>query len=194
MTFLLKQFFQNATINTLLVEDDPQIRESLREFLTRNGFSVNSCRSSEQVNQYQSHPNPDLIHLDVTLPDKNEFDYYRSVCQKISVILLTASDDEESVITGQALETNDCITKPFQSRLLLMIVSGQPVSSLSSILMTYIIYSITDMRQETHFYVPTAAICTAVISVFIIIILSMIYGWHKLQKENLVEALRSETA
>lgn len=75
-----------------------------------------------------------------------------------------------------------------------MIVSGQPVSSLSSILMTYIIYSITDMRQETHFYVPTAAICTAVISVFIIIILSMIYGWHKLQKENLVEALRSETA
>lgn len=63
-----------------------------------------------------------------------------------------------------------------------------------SVLMTYVIYRITNVRQETAFYIPVYAVIIAVISVFVIIILSMIYGWHKLRKENLVETLRSETA
>lgn len=106
-------------IHILLVEDDPQIRESLSEFLIKNGFSVNSCGNFEQTDQYLSNHNPDLILLDVTLPDGNGFDYYRSLNRKIPVIFLTASDDEESLITGYDLGADDYITKPFHPRLLL---------------------------------------------------------------------------
>lgn len=106
-------------IHILLVEDDPQIRESLSEFLTNSGFSVNSCNSFEQTDQYLSDHDPDLVLLDVTLPDGNGFDYYRSLDRKIPVIFLTASDDEESLITGYDLGADDYITKPFHPRLLL---------------------------------------------------------------------------
>lgn len=106
-------------IHILLVEDDPQIRESLREFLIQNNFAVDCCGSFQQTDQYLSLHHPDLILLDVTLPDGNGFDYYRSLNQKIPVIFLTASDDEESLITGYDLGADDYITKPFQPRLLL---------------------------------------------------------------------------
>ena len=108
-----------AMIHILLIEDDPQIRESLIEFLTRNGFSADCCGNFEQTDQYLSDHSPDLILLDVTLPDGNGFDYYRSLDQKIPVIFLTASDDEESLITGYDLGADDYITKPFHPRLLL---------------------------------------------------------------------------
>lgn len=105
--------------NILLVEDDSQIRNSLKEYLSRNGFYVSCCESFGQCEQYLQEHMPDLILMDVTLPDGNGFQYYRSMEQKMPVIFLTASDDEESLITGYDLGADDYITKPFNPRILL---------------------------------------------------------------------------
>lgn len=103
----------------LLVEDDPQIRSSLVQYLSQNDFHTDCAGSVEEAEAYLLERSPDLILLDVTLPDGSGFDFCRSLDKKIPVIFLTASDDERSLITGYDLGADDYITKPFNPRILL---------------------------------------------------------------------------
>ena len=102
----------------LLVEDDRSIVSSLTEFLTREGFSVQSAPGQSGALSALEHEHFDLVLLDVSLADGNGF----AVCSaikseyRIPVIFLTASGDEFSTVTGFDLGADDYIPKPFRPR------------------------------------------------------------------------------
>ena len=105
-------------VRLLLVEDDRSIVSSLTEFLTREGFSVQSAPGQSGALSALEHEHFDLVLLDVSLADGNGF----AVCSaikaeyRIPVIFLTASGDEFSTVTGFDLGADDYIPKPFRPR------------------------------------------------------------------------------
>ena len=102
----------------LLVEDDRSIVSSLTEFLTREGFSVQSAPGQSGALSALEQEHFDLVLLDVSLADGNGF----AVCSaikseyRIPVIFLTASGDVFSTVTGFDLGADDYIPKPFRPR------------------------------------------------------------------------------
>ncbi len=102
----------------LLVEDDTAIVTNLREFLTKEGFSVVTASGQREALSQLEKAVPDLVLLDISLADGNGF----AVCSAIKsrwqlpVIFLTASGDEFSTVTGFDLGADDYISKPFRPR------------------------------------------------------------------------------
>lgn len=102
----------------LLVEDDKSIVSGLTEFLTREGFSVQSAPGQRDALAALERERFDLVLLDISLADGNGF----AVCSavkaeyRIPVIFLTASGDEFSTVTGFDLGADDYIPKPFRPR------------------------------------------------------------------------------
>ena len=76
--------------------------------------------------EYLNNNKPELIILDVSLPDGNGFDLYKSAIKEkeIPVIFLTARDDEDDVIKGLSLGAEDYMTKPFSTKELLVRVKN----------------------------------------------------------------------
>lgn len=107
-------------MNVLLVEDNKSISKGLVYSLEQNGYNTTLCETFEQT--LKTAPfDFDLLILDVSLPDGNGFDLYRTI-HKVSntpAIFLTALDDEDSIVNGFDLGADDYITKPFSTRELL---------------------------------------------------------------------------
>jgi len=103
--------------NVLIVEDEPQIGEVLAGYLQAEGFSptVNTTFSQAMATLGQSRP--ELLLLDVTLPDGSGLDILRHVREReIPVILVTARREEIDRILGLEIGADDYITKPFSPR------------------------------------------------------------------------------
>jgi DNA-binding response OmpR family regulator len=103
--------------NVLIVEDEPQIGEILAGYLQAEGFSptVNTTFSQAMATLEQSRP--ELLLLDVTLPDGSGLDILRHVREReIPVILVTARREEIDRILGLEIGADDYITKPFSPR------------------------------------------------------------------------------
>ncbi|WP_157249146.1 response regulator transcription factor [Nonomuraea typhae] len=100
----------------LIVEDDPNILDLLAASLKFAGFDVRTARSGhEAVAAVQRH-RPDLVVLDVMLPDMDGFDVVkrlRSGGSAIPVVFLTARDGTEDKIHGLTVGGDDYVTKPF---------------------------------------------------------------------------------
>lgn len=112
-------------MNILLVEDNKSIIEGLDYAFIKNGYQLSAKTNIEELNNYLTSNTPDLIILDVSLPDGNGFDFYENNLQKkdIPVIFLTACDDENDVIKGLNLGAEDYMTKPFSIKELLVRVN-----------------------------------------------------------------------
>lgn len=101
-----------------LVEDDKTIAKNLTLLLHSEGFAVTHAQTRAEARLVFEEHKFDLALIDISLPDGNGF----SVCteikerQDISVIFLTASGDEASVVTGLNMGADDYITKPFRPR------------------------------------------------------------------------------
>ncbi len=99
----------------LLVEDNEKIAKGLMYALNQNNYDVilaSTCSSAlECLNK-----NPDLIILDVSLPDGNGFDFYKNYVKNIKTIFLTAKDSEDDIVGGLEMGASDYITKPFSTR------------------------------------------------------------------------------
>ena len=104
------------TARLLVVEDEPNILELLAASLRYAGFDVvTAAAGSEAVQAAQRH-RPDLIVLDVMLPDMDGFDVIRRLRgggAQIPVVFLTARDSTEDKIRGLTLGGDDYVTKPF---------------------------------------------------------------------------------
>ena len=111
----------------LLVEDDTDIMRINREFLEHEGYTVH-CADSVQAASFQLEESiPDLVLLDVMLPDGNGMDFCRLLREKTQapVIFLTARDESDSVIMGFRNGGDDYITKPYDLNVLKARIEAQ---------------------------------------------------------------------
>ena len=102
----------------LLVEDNKAITKALTYTLRQNKYSILCTESVAGTLKMLEQEKIDLIILDVTLPDGNGFELYKTIKKKygISTIFLTAKDEESDVVKGLELGAEDYVTKPFSTR------------------------------------------------------------------------------
>jgi two-component system OmpR family response regulator len=100
----------------LVVDDEPNIRELVQVALNFHGFAVTTSATGEDALQLADAYRPDLIVLDVLLPDIDGFEVcrrLRSAANDVPVIFLTARDTTADTVTGLTIGGDDYITKPF---------------------------------------------------------------------------------
>ena len=107
-------------MNILLVEDTESIIKGLSYSLSKN-YNFEDRMNIKDSIEYLKNNNPDLILLDITLPDGNGFDLFNDDIKEknIPTIFLTANDDEDDIVKGLDLGAEDYITKPFSTKELL---------------------------------------------------------------------------
>jgi DNA-binding response OmpR family regulator len=98
----------------LIIEDDKLLNEGVSFSLQGEGYIVLSAYNGKQAMELLS-CNPDLIILDINLPDKNGMTLCEYIREDMSVpiIFLTAKDTEEDIVKGFEAGGDDYITKPF---------------------------------------------------------------------------------
>lgn len=99
-----------------IVEDDREIVKNLQILLGEEGFDVQAAGSRQEAIRLLKTESFDLILLDLMLPDGSGYSLCNAIrkVQDIPVIMLTAMDDEASVVTGFDLGADDYVTKPFR--------------------------------------------------------------------------------
>lgn len=103
----------------LLVDDESKIIEVLRAYLEREGLVVESAGTVAGALEALSRLRPDMLILDITLPDGSGLDVLRSAATpegRIPSIMLTARTDEADRVVGLELGADDYVTKPFSPR------------------------------------------------------------------------------
>ena len=108
----------------LLVEDEPDIRKTLKYNFSRESFDVITAGSISEAESLSSNNQVDLIILDLMLPDGSGLDFCRAIKsdkeKSIPVIILTAKADEVDRVVGFELGADDYVTKPFSVRELVL--------------------------------------------------------------------------
>ncbi|WP_296198249.1 response regulator transcription factor, partial [uncultured Microbacterium sp.] len=100
----------------LVVDDEPNIRDLLQTGLRFAGYQVKTVGGGSGAISAVLEEEPDLIVLDVMLPDMNGFSVtkrLRSAGYTAPILFLTAKDDTEDKITGLNVGGDDYVTKPF---------------------------------------------------------------------------------
>jgi len=105
----------------LVVEDDTAIRDALTYNLTREGYEVGAVGDGVAALQAARKSPPDLVVLDLMLPELDGFDVTRTLRKEsnVPILMLTARDDEIDRVLGLELGADDYLTKPFSMRELL---------------------------------------------------------------------------
>jgi len=105
----------------LVVEDEESFRDALQYMLTREGFDVIIAPNGSEGIRLFDAKNPDLVLLDLMLPEVSGTDVCKHIRSKSStpVIMLTAKDTEIDKVVGLELGADDYVTKPFSTRELL---------------------------------------------------------------------------
>jgi two-component system, OmpR family, response regulator len=105
----------------LVVDDDPQIRELLQEYLTENTLRVSVTSTGEQMAAILDNEAIDLVILDLRLAGEDGMAIARTLRDKsaIPIIMVTGIRDEADRIMGLELGADDYLTKPFSPRELL---------------------------------------------------------------------------
>ncbi|HEX9634306.1 MAG TPA: response regulator transcription factor [Candidatus Limnocylindria bacterium] len=102
----------------LIVDDEPKIVRLVRDYLEHAGFAVTVARDGREAVMRARTDRPDLVVLDLGLPELDGLDVTRSLRRDSSVpiIMLTARDDETDKVLGLELGADDYVTKPFSPR------------------------------------------------------------------------------
>lgn len=104
--------------SVLIIEDEQPIIDILKFNLEKEGYSVLEAMDGMTGLEYAISKNPDLVLLDVMLPQLDGFEVCRKIREKSSVpiIMLTARDGEVDKVLGLELGADDYMTKPFSIR------------------------------------------------------------------------------
>ena len=116
--------------NILVIEDDRDLCTLLEYNLTRAGYGVTTLRKLQGALDLVIEQQPDLLILDVMLPDGDGFDFCRQVrasprAPKLPILFLTARSQEVDRVLGLEIGGDDYVTKPFSPRELLARVKAR---------------------------------------------------------------------
>ena len=116
----------NSITKTIhIVEDEPDIRETLAYNLSQEGFKVSEFSDAESCLDKIQKRKPDLLILDLMLPGMSGLDLCKQIrtdksLQNLAIIMLTAKGEEVDRIIGFELGADDYVTKPFSVRELIL--------------------------------------------------------------------------
>lgn len=115
-------------LSAIVVDDEPMLAKFIQSYLSLEGFHVRLAGNrAEVIAEFRKPQIPDLILLDVMLPDANGFDILLRLRQhpplkNVPVIMLTGKNTREAVIKGLAGGADGYITKPFEAEALMQAV------------------------------------------------------------------------
>lgn len=110
------------SFDLLLVDDDPDLRALLKQYLEKHGHQVTALADAAQLDRRLARQRPDLLILDLMMPGESGL----QVCQRLKmededlpILMLTARGDEIDRIIGLEMGADDYLGKPFNPRELL---------------------------------------------------------------------------
>ncbi len=114
----------------LAVDDKPHNLQFLGKLLSDSGYEVGMAQDGQQALNFVKKSRPDLILLDIMMPDMDGFEVCKKLkadfsVQHIPVIFLTAKSDSNEVVRGFEVGGSDYVTKPFNSPELLARIKTQ---------------------------------------------------------------------
>ena len=111
----------------LIVEDEPALQETLAYNLKKEGYTVESVGDGRAALESARRLKPDLIVLDIMLPEMDGFEVARILRKEMTsaILMLTARDDEIDRVVGLEVGADDYLTKPFSMRELTARVKAQ---------------------------------------------------------------------
>jgi len=111
----------------LVVEDEPALRDTLAYNLKKDGFNVEAVGDGRSALESARRLKPDLIVLDLMLPEIDGFEVCRILRKEMitPILMLTARDDEIDRVVGLEVGADDYLTKPFSMRELMARVKAQ---------------------------------------------------------------------
>ncbi|GAB6154041.1 response regulator [Desulfosporosinus burensis] len=106
---------ENKGQRILIIDDDTQIRRFLRVALTSHGYVVKDARTGSEGLETVAMFSPDLVVLDLGLPDIDGLDVVRQLREwtKVPIIILSVKEQESDKITALDFGADDYVTKPF---------------------------------------------------------------------------------
>lgn len=105
----------------LVVDDDPELRQLLADYLTDSGFAVDLAGDGEQMRRVMARTMPDVIVMDLMLPGTDGLALTREVraASRVPILMLSARGEEIDRIVGLEVGADDYLAKPFSPRELL---------------------------------------------------------------------------
>lgn len=111
----------------LIVEDEPALQDTLAYNLKKEGYTVEAVGDGRAALESARKLKPDLIVLDIMLPEMDGFEVARILRKEMTsaILMLTARDDEIDRVVGLEVGADDYLTKPFSMRELVARVKAQ---------------------------------------------------------------------
>lgn len=102
-------------MKVLVVDDEPVIRETVEMKLRRDGFTTFSADSAEDGMRLYRRVRPDLVVLDIMLPNRSGLDFCKAVRRDSTtpIIMISARSDEKDRVQGLEIGADDYVVKPF---------------------------------------------------------------------------------
>ncbi|MEM7773676.1 MAG: response regulator transcription factor [Cyanobacteria bacterium P01_E01_bin.6] len=104
-----------ASAKILVVDDDPAIRTLVHRFLSKHDYQIEAAENGKSALSVFEQFNPDLVILDVNLPDATGYNLCEEMQKRtgVFVLMLTSRTDESDKIQGFSQGADDYLTKPF---------------------------------------------------------------------------------
>lgn len=104
----------------LIIEDDEEIGELIREYLEREGIKTTLVETGEEGKNALKRGDYDLIVLDINLPGIDGFEFLDAIRREhdLPVVIVSARNSDEDMVLGLGIGADDFVTKPFSPRVL----------------------------------------------------------------------------
>jgi DNA-binding response OmpR family regulator len=116
-------------IRILVVEDEPELQETIANLLREQGYGITVSFSAEEALRKVDKEMPDLVLIDIKLPGIDGFDFFQEFKKKPAfastpVVFLTAFNSLQAAMAAKQEGAAEYITKPFDLEYLLTVVRG----------------------------------------------------------------------
>ena len=116
----------NFDTHILVVDDDQEIRELVKEYLNKNKYLVTTAKDAEDAQNKIKFIKFDLIILDIMMPGKSGLEFTQENKNHLNtpIILLTAKGEPSERVTGLEIGADDYLAKPFEPKELILRINN----------------------------------------------------------------------